>query len=213
MAYTSFTTSNYIFRLSTPVTAVPFSISAWVYLTNDAANNNIVVLNSSTDNHASGITAEGNVANDPITAYFGDSTGFSFARSSSAYSLNTWTHVCGVFSSATSREIYVNGSNVGSNSASRTPVAFNRINIGVYRQGGFNAFDALNGRISQVAIYNKALSSPEINSLAKGFSANRVTPQSLKVFVPLTRGFSDYMGTSFSQEGTVSVIENPRIYG
>jgi hypothetical protein len=212
MAYTSFTTGNYIFRLSTPVTGVPFSMSAWIYPTNNTANNNILALNSNSGNNAAGITAEGNISGDPINAYIGDASGFTSTRSSAAYSINQWSHVCGVFASSTSRTVYINGSNEGSTTTSRTPVAFNRINIGVYRQGGSGAADAFNGRIAQIAVYNKALSASEVVSLSKGFSARLVAPNSLKVFVPLTRGFLDYKESSFSQEGTVSVIENPRIY-
>lgn len=209
MAYTSFSLANYIRRLSTPITATPFSMSAWLFFESATANNACFILDGSSVNSA-GLAAEGNVSGDPITAYMDGPEGTSasaYARSSSGYSLNVWTHVCGVFSSSTLREIYVNGSNLGSATTTRTPT-FDRINIGNYR----GSFNALNGRIAQAAIYNKALSSGEINALAKGFSARLVAPQNLKVFAPLTRGFSDYMGDSFSQVGTVSVTQNPRLY-
>lgn len=213
MAYTSFSTSNYIFRLSTPITTVPFSISAWVYVTNDSLNNGIVTLNSSTGIESAGISAEGNIANDPVNAYIVDNEGTTHTRSSSSFEINKWIHVCGVFSSSSNRTIYLNGVSSGTTTTTKNPVAFTLINIGVWKQGGnTTAYDPLNGRVSQVCIYNKALSDSEINSLAKGFSGRLVAPQNLKVFIPLTRGFSDYMGVSFSQQGTVSVIENPRVY-
>lgn len=79
--------------------------------------------------------------------------------------LNTWTHVCGVYT-GTNASIYINGSSIGSSSYSLNTISGNLfIGNWVDLTGHFP------GKIDNVQIYNKALTSVELRNLAIRVSA------------------------------------------
>ena len=85
--------------------------------------------------------------------------------SSVSYAANTWIHVAGVWTSATSRTLYVNGVADGTSSTSVTISAnINRFSVGRFdRQTPVNHFVGL---IDDVVRYNIALSATEVAYLA-----------------------------------------------
>lgn len=75
----------------------------------------------------------------------------------------TWQHICGVFISSTSRDVYLNGVFEGSNAASENVQASNLL-IGVGSNStGFMHYSK--GAIDEARVYNRALSPSEIKQL------------------------------------------------
>ena len=77
--------------------------------------------------------------------------------------------------------------------------------------GGGSAPWNWHGDIAEFAIWSAVLTDGEINSLGKGFSANRVRPQSLLTNSPLVRTLADVRGKS-TASGTVTAASHPAIY-
>lgn len=105
-----------------------------------------------------------------------------------AVSLNTWTHVAGVFVNASDMRLYVNGSlsNSGGNGTSPASGSGQNVNIGNYNNNsdGGNTFDGL---IDDVCIYNRALTAQEIETLASSRSRIALT-DGLVGYWPLDEG-------------------------
>jgi hypothetical protein len=70
----------------------------------------------------------------------------------------------------------------------------------------------LTGMIAEAAIWNSALSLPEIVSLSKGFSPNLISPQNLVFYNPCVRDFKDVRQGRVVTSSGVTVSNHPRIY-
>ena len=214
MAYNFVSTSTQYITSSSPSMSVhPTTISAWIYATNNVAAMTVLNFSETTSNNAGfRLTLAGQATGDPVRA-----TSFGAAQSistigdtgPSGFNLNTWHHVCGVFTSSTLRVVYRDG--VAGNSAT-TLVDFTSlttISIGALRLG--NAL--MDGYISDVGIWSVALNTDEINSLAKGFSAKRIRPQSLEYYAPLVRNLYEYnSNTTLTNNNAATVATHNRIY-
>lgn len=100
------------------------------------------------------------------------------------YAANTWYHAAVVFASTTSRTVYRDGGNAGSDTTSVTVGTVDTTNLGVRFDGAaFGAY--LNGQIAWPAAWNVALSAGEITQLADGASPLMVRPDALVWHPPL----------------------------
>ena len=103
-------------------------------------------------------------------AYGGGVIGF-VANAALAPTLNTWYHIAGVIDKPNNRiQLYINGSSVSSPSvptmaSSSFTTISNKVGIGFMLGGGSYKF---NGSVDDVRIYNRALTSGEIATLASG---------------------------------------------
>jgi hypothetical protein len=90
--------------------------------------------------------------------------------------IGTWYFVCGVFRNSTSRELYVNGVSVGSNTTSISyPTDLNVSGVG--RLGDSTPGSYLNGELAYVRIFNSELSTSDMAALMNNpnsITANRV---------------------------------------
>jgi hypothetical protein len=135
------------------------------------------------------------------------------ARSTVTVSIGTWAHLVGVFLSATSRTIYVNGGNSVNETTNDGTTAATESCIGSVNGAG--SFGASNGSIAFPAFWNVALTAADILSLSLGVSPLRIRPQNLVSYTRLSAGSSpepDICNTSWSLTGTPAVVANPRIY-
>jgi hypothetical protein len=214
MAYNFVSTSTQYITSSSPSMSVhPTTISAWIYATSNTAAMTVVNFTETTSSNAGfRLTLAGQATGDPVRATsFGAVTSISTIGDTgpSGFNLNTWHHVCGVFTSSTLRVVYRDG--VAGNSAT-TLVDFaslTTISIGALRLGG----TLMDGYISDVGIWSVALNTDEINSLAKGFSAKKIRPQSLTYYVPLIRNLQENRGNiALTNNNTATVIQHSRIY-
>ncbi len=159
------------------VSAYPFTMSAWVKNIGDSAGTNDIIFglfDASVDNVMYWIGMRDNKFQQA-----GRNTDFYYTDSGIASNDGEWHHVVGVFGSATSREIFIDGisKNVDTNSVSYN-TNVDRFDIG--RAGDFSPAGSMEGLIDEVRIYNHALSASEILDLYKAGA------RKLQVNTPIT---------------------------
>ena len=134
-------------------------------------------------------------------------TGVSVAVS--PWAQDVWSHGAGKFASTTSRTVVIDGGTTGTNTSFRS-APFDELRIATY--GNTSPF-YLSGRLSEVAVWNADLTSDEIVSLAKGFKAYRIRPQSLLYYVPLVREVQELRsGITLTANNAPTVYDHPRVY-
>jgi hypothetical protein len=128
-----------------------------------------------------------------------------------SFSLNAWNHCAAIFSSSTSRELYLNGTSYGVNTDLAAPsVALFKIGarttngvVGLYH----------NGLVADAGVYSAALTAEEIASLAKGMTCDKIRPQSLVFYAPLVRDLIDVKGgLTITNNNSATVANHPRVY-
>ncbi len=155
-----FNGSRQITRNTTPaITSYPFTISAWVRPDRVNIVQGIVAIGRSTTNNI----YYGLMMNSTTFQAVARNTTSRTANGTIAAQAGKWYHVVGVFSSPTSRTIYVNGVQWATNTVS---VTLNTISqqrtVGKLPGTATNRFS---GAIDEVRIYNRALSATEIQNL------------------------------------------------
>lgn len=211
---TNVSPQRYYYRDSTPVTAAPYTLAIWFYSTSRSLNQNALCINrqgSSTDSVG---LALGPSPGPATLNFFSASGGVGVnAITSNSYSLNAWQHVCGVATSSTDRKSYLNGdtANKGTSTTSSVPSSLNRVSLGLWFGSG--AFDQVVGGIAEAAIWDVALTEPEVVSLSKGMAASRIRPQNLQFYFPGVRNVVDLKNAAaITSVGSPGVIAHPRIY-
>lgn len=112
---------------------------------------------------------------------------------------------------STTINAYSNGGNKASASHSRSFGSIDRVRIGATRYQGVLS-NYMDGRISEVAVWNVALTDQEVAALGAGFTPDQVRPQSLQFYAPLVRDLSDVRGGRvITNTGTATVANHPRI--
>lgn len=220
MAYDFNGTNQYLQVSSAVVTAAPLTLACWF---NVDVNNVTHALVSITNDGTAGsivrfaLFARISTAGGGVDAFASDTANTNgIAQSTAAYSVNTWHHGAGVFSSATSRTAYLDGGNAGTNTTNVTPTLLNRTNVGVQflqTSGGTSGNAFCNGRIAEVGIWDVALTAQEIASLADAMPCDRVRPQNLVFYAPLVRDLQDVRGgLAITNNNTATVAGHPRVY-
>ncbi len=194
---------------STPITAAPFTLSAWFKIDDLSHVGAILgVGNGGSGNDVWGLDAAGTVEGDPLR-FFSFDTSFSSADSTIAYTANVWHHACGVEASATSRAVYLDGGSKGTNADNRTPDGANEVQIGQYARSTGDG--DLIGDVAEAAIWNVALTDAEVAILAKGYSPLFVRPESLIFYMPLVRDIYDVIGAIGFTDFSTTITDHPPI--
>jgi hypothetical protein len=220
MAYDFNGTTQYLQVGSAVLTAAPLTMACWFKAeAATGAYQLVTVSNAGTAGAATRFTliAAGQVAGDPVRVVTTNTSNVSgVADTTSGFSTNTWHHACGVFESASSRTAYIDAGSSGTNTTSVTPTLLNRTNIGVIflqSVGGTSGTGFMDGQIAEVGIWNVALTTAEIASLADGMTCDKVRPQSLVFYAPLVRDLIDYKGgLTITNNNTATVANHPRVY-
>jgi hypothetical protein len=207
----SFNGSNQSIVASTAVADVPMTFACYFKpsgLTGTAILVGIFATND--DGHylifrgATGGDPLGAVSNDQGVANGEASTG------TSSIAAGTWYHGAAVYTSSTSRAVFLNGAKF-TNSTSATPSGFGKTSIGVFAGASDISFFA--GDIAEVGIWNVALDDENITALAAGFPPIAVRPTALVFYVPLWREVFDYVGrVTLTNNSTTEANDHPRIY-
>lgn len=203
--------SQYFSSTSSPMaTAATITMSLWQNVTGSATGA-LASLQNSTGAHASGMY---NLNNNSSRGYHANSTTNGQPVATGTLSANVWHHYCFKNSSATSRDMFRDGGNKGSNATNVTAPDTTRLIVGASWDSSNNIVSLLNGRIAELAIWNVALTDDEIASLAKGFRATRIRPQSLVYYAPLVRETIDERGAiALTATNGPTVYEHPRRVG
>jgi hypothetical protein len=136
------------------------------------------------------------------------SDGSVFQTAGTAIAASTWYSMTIKQSATNNRQLYTNGSLVGTGPTDVT-VTINNLTIGT--RIGATIF--WNGYLSDLAIWNESLTDDEIVGLSKGFKPFRVRPQSLQLYIPLIRNIQDVRGVvSLTSFNGPTPISHPRMY-
>ena len=198
--------SQYLFTSSSPVTTTPCTIACWA-VRDLTGSRGLAFLTSSTNVNARFALLSPNSA--LVVASAVDDVNATAESTAGTTSTGTLFHAAGVYASSTSRTAYANGVAGSTNTTNINVAGLDRISIGA-RFGGGNLHDGL---ISEVGIWNVALTTAEIESLAKGVTCDKVRPQSLRFYAPLIRDLQDVKGgLTITNNNSATVANHPRVY-
>jgi len=126
---------------------------------------------------------------------------------------NVWFHAAGVFTSLSSRSVYLNGTSA-STAGTITQASLTELAIGAQQGPSTGTYEnPWFGNIAEFGIWNVALTAAEISSLSKGMACNLIRPQSLVFYAPLVRDLIDERsGLTITNVNSATVANHPRIY-
>lgn len=173
--------SQYLESSTTPVAAVPFSMGCWFKPDDITTSHTLLALDTIGGSDRFVIVAAGAVAGDFVNAVA--SAGVQgIAVSSAAFTAGAWQHTLAVFASATSRTVYLNGGNSGTNTTSVTPVP-TAVHVGARYNTTIAGFAG--SVIAEAGIWDAALTADDALMLASGVSPLLVRPANLVAYWPL----------------------------
>ena len=200
-------TSARIHISSAVVSATPYTMACWFRTTSMAHLGTLISINSTTSGaHYAGLWFRGDVAGDPVDILI-ESVGVqNTARSTTGCTSGKWHHACGVFSSSTSRTVYLDGGSSATNNTSTTP-SLDRTEVGAWRSSLW-----FNGDIAEVGIWNIDLTAAEVASLAKGVSPALIRPQNHVAYLPLIRDTHEIVNATGFTDVNTTAANHPRVY-
>ena len=170
--------------VASTITDFPFTMSAWANLESSGSGETIVSFSDVSDTDVIfqfSITSGA----DKIQLLARENGGSSKSiTASSATTPGVWVHIVGVFASATSRKLYINGAQEGSEDTNS--VAFDSDDIDTFTIGGLlrsNVTRHFGGKIADVAIWNAELNDDTITSIY-----NSGEPNDLQLSASYTAG-------------------------
>jgi hypothetical protein len=205
--------NEYLSNASSPVSAVPVTLSCWVkagdivdteiffgVFHSSTANNYLALQVTSTDSKLWAVSRS-------------DVDGQDNSLSTVAMTQDVWQHCGGVFATTTSRFAYLDGTEATENTNTNNP-ALNRTAIGCnWRSTGPDTF--ADADIAECAIWNVALTAAEMEILASGVSPLKVRPASLVYYCPVHGNLSpepEYIGgLDMTVNVTPTKSEHPRV--
>lgn len=205
MAYAFVAGSSQSITGPIPNEALPVTIVAWFNRSTSSGTNVLLsLMNSGAETWQAMYTSGFQALR---VATISNSTGFNVVVT--PWAQNVWSHGAGKFASTTSRTVVLDGGTTGTNTQFRA-ATFDELRIATY---GNTSPLYFNGRLSEVAVWNADLTSDEIVSLAKGFKAYRIRPQSLLYYVPLVREVQELRsGITLTANNAPTVATHPRVY-
>jgi hypothetical protein len=140
------------------------------------------------------------------------------AISVATYSANTDTCAAAIFTSDSNRTIYVNNTALTNTTAVSTPhVGDTQIGARVIGPNQFDTFRRLNSCLSEIAIYNTALSASDVAAFVAGRSPLLIQPKNLVLLSPFMNANSATVNlkgeplTLNLYDGTVTDCVSPRL--
>lgn len=178
--------SQYLTSSTLPVTAAPFTVGGWLRRGNSATTQNMFGLGLSSALKFFGISWNG--ADFKPRAQHFDGTNDGIALATTVVNVGDVVHLCGVFTSTASRAIYVNGAHETTDTTAVgdafTP---DRFDLATVDDGSGSKTGHLEGDLWEWAVWNVALTAPEIASLGKCFAPPLIRPQALLRYYPVVR--------------------------
>ncbi len=213
MAYSFNGTNQYFSTVTDNLFAdLPITMACWFITSNNTTNQGLLnICDNTTGGQGIRLNTQGAVAGDPIRI-LSVGTAAVAVDTTTGFSINTWTHACGVFASSTSRTVYINGGSSATNTTNSSGTGENRLFQGVVRAA--SAFtNYFTGSLAEVGVWNAALTADEVLSLARGMSPSLIRPQSLTIYAPLVRDLIDRKsGLIITNNNTATVSDHTRIY-
>ena len=201
--------SEYLERDSAVISGVPFSMACWFYADEGTLNKEAMsVSNKDVSNHYHRLRIH---SAENVRARSQQGGNDHQAISTTTFTLNTWNHACGVWTSRNNRAAFLNGGGKGTDTGDAVPANLDRTSIG--RIGDSTPGEHMSGRIAEAAIWNVALTDSEVQALASGVSPLRVRVASLQAYWPLfaiTGDAPDYSGgaNTLTDNNTVGIADH-----
>lgn len=194
-----------------PVTAVPITIACFMRRNTSSTSRTLVAFDSAstTDRFRMGISD----SNEPFAQVSNGST-TGTAIHATQTTLGQWHHVCSVFSSTSSRKIYLDGGTPTTHSAYYSVSGINGVRLGAWQEGSSGLSRFFSGDLAEVAVWDVALSDAEVAQLAQGHSPLSLTHRlrHLVIYQDLVRALNrPRIGPDTSAYGT-DVSEHCRMY-
>lgn len=167
------------------VTAVPLTLAGWFQMASSGSPDQVFMglFNGSVNGQSAFVLRFDNVGNNMLARTTASDGTSANGTQAIAVGLNTWFHLAGVFASATSRQVFQNGSGGSVNATSKVPAGIDTAAIG--GEGDSAAALFLDGLAMECGVWDAALTSDEIAALAKGIAPTAVRPESLQHYWPL----------------------------
>lgn len=204
---------QYLTRGSAVATVTPLSMACWFNPT--VATGSVVMSVSATAPPPSfDIEFHSGATNTVDAEAWSATVDDESALCATVLAVGTWYHLCAVFTSSTSRTMYVNGTGAVTSVVSVTPLNTGIVNsaIGAKPSG----VSPLNGVVAFTSYWSVALGSADALSLSKGFSPKKVRPDALLSYLRLTGGLSPEpdvrSSLTWALTGTPTAVANPRLY-
>lgn len=174
--------SQYIEATSTPVTAVPYTMSVWARPNALEKTQTALALGRAT---SALYAALGYLSSGKAFAEIRGSTTNAVPESSGSTAKEVWNHLALINGSTTSHIVLLNGTAGTTNTTNTGATAgMNRTTIGSLFQASTRS-SYFNGQIAEAAIWNVALTTAEVAALAKGLHPFFVRPANLVFFCPV----------------------------
>ena len=216
MARTFTVNTNYLSTTLLAAIAMPLTISVWVNRPILTDGPLVVQVGDSGGNNYFGITFGGGGPNPYILLETNvSSSATDDAQGSTAMSATTWTHLCGIWASATSRTSYLNGTGAGTGSTSHSPTGtLNKAWIGLQNYNG--TLYGGNESLAFFGLWSVALSATDVASLAAGASPKLVQPSNLVAYCRVDGIVSPepdlIIPAGWTVTGTPPAVAQPRIF-
>jgi len=199
--------SQHLSTAAAPANGHPMTLAVWSITNTTApiANRLFAVSASNGDRHQ--LARNGN----QIQCNSIGTSGAGTASANGKIVANTWFHLCGTFISSTSRKLFFNGAEEATNATNcGSQATFDRVLMGA---AGSPLSLYYQGTLAECGVWNVELTQPEIASLAKGMTCDKVRPQSLVFYAPLVRDLVDAKGgLTITNNNTATVANHPRVY-
>lgn len=197
---------------------VPLTMAIWFNPANASVTHVLFQLGvaGASDQGRFTLNAHGALVGDPLRCSTVNSVGTSsFASTTTGFVAGTWQHACAVFSSSSSRAVYLNGSGKGTNSESRAINTPTKVNIGSSQSTTGNYPSHAKAALALPTIWEVALTDAEIALLAKpGFNPLHMRPEHIVWHSPLIGRFSPeieiYGGNNLTLANSPPSADNPR---
>lgn len=153
--YFTLTSNGYFNKSSTtlPTGSNPYSMSAWIQLGSTWGGQGIIGIGNSTNGNQTN-QFRTTTTNGFVAYWYGND----YAVTTSLSPVTQWFYILTQWD-GTTRSIWLNGSQVGSQTASGLNVTSSLLQVGATNVGGS---ETLQGKIGQALIYNRVLTSAEI---------------------------------------------------
>lgn len=158
---------NFLRNSNAVVSGYPVTLACWANISSVSVSRRIMgIYNSLSGADNNNISIGCTTFNNKLMARSCDGSGSSDAYPSTIYTAGQWFHIAGVFSSATSRAIYLDGGSKGTNTTSRAPTGQDRSSIGIADGSDPSQGLGSTDKIAHAAVWDIALSDAEVASLA-----------------------------------------------
>ena len=209
--------SEYLDQANVPVSSMPFTMSCRFFCPTDAQQGSelqwdlMTFSDASQNDNWSGLyltNASHPSPNKLLCSMDGESGSTGTATSTGTWSTSIWHHAACVFTSTTSRAVFLDGAKDTNGTTVVAPTfgLLDKYTIGEWVRTP-NLVRYFNGHIAEVAVWDVALTDEEITALSKGISPLLIRPDNLVSYVPLVRDEDEDIitGNTFTANGTPTI--------